>query len=250
MAIGAIIIGDEILSGKRQDKHFGKVVELLSARGLSLAWALTLGDDRARLAEVLRISLDSGDLVFSFGGIGATPDDHTRQAAAMALDTELVLHPEAEAEIRAKFGAEVTAQRLSLGEFPPGSDIIPNPFNRMPGFSIREHYFVPGFPQMAWPMMEWVLDTKYRHLFHAVPHLEQSVLVYDAFEGGLMDLMQRITAAYPGATLFSLPSFGDATTRRHIELGMKGEPGQVHSAMADIKAELSQRGLEWADRAG
>ncbi|MDD5298264.1 MAG: molybdopterin-binding protein [Rhodocyclaceae bacterium] len=249
MAIGAIIIGDEILSGKRQDKHFGRVLELLAARGLSLAWALYLGDDRARLAEVLRRSFTGGDIVFSFGGIGATPDDHTRQAAAMALDTGLALHPDAEAEIRARFGGEVTAQRLSLGEFPLGSEIIPNPFNRIPGFSIREHYFVPGFPQMAWPMMEWVLDTKYRHLFYAVPHLEESVLVYEAFEGGLLDLMQRVTAAYPQATLFSLPSFGDASTRRHIELGMKGDPTQVRAAMAEIRMDLSQRGLEWLDKA-
>lgn len=248
MAFGAIIIGDEILSGKRQDKHFGKLVEVLKARGLSLAWALYLGDDRVRLAETLKRSFEGGDIVFSFGGIGATPDDHTRQAAALALGTSLVLHPEAESEIRARFGDDVTAQRLSLGEFPLGSDIIPNPFNRMPGFSIREHYFVPGFPQMAWPMMEWVLDTKYRHLHHAVTSTEEAVIVYDAFEGSLMDLMQRITAAYPEATLFSLPSFGDAETRRHIELGMKGEPGQVRAAMAEIKAELSARGLEWVDK--
>jgi molybdopterin-biosynthesis enzyme MoeA-like protein len=156
MAFGAIIIGDEILSGKRQDKHFCRLVEVLKARGLSLAWALYLGDDRVRLADTLKRSFEGGDIVFSFGGIGATPDDHTRQAAALALGTNLVLHPEAESEIRARFGVGVTAQRLSLGEFPRGSDIIPNPFNRMPGFSIREHYFVPGFPQMAWPMVEWV----------------------------------------------------------------------------------------------
>jgi molybdopterin-biosynthesis enzyme MoeA-like protein len=248
MAFAAIIIGDEILSGKRQDKHFGTLVEALKARGLSLAWALYLGDDRKRLAAALKKSFETGDIVFSFGGIGATPDDHTRQAAALALDTSLALHPEAESEIRARFGLDVTAQRLSLGEFPLGSEIIPNPFNRMPGFFIREHYFVPGFPQMAWPMVEWVLDTKYRHLHHAVASLEEAVIVYDAFEGSLMDLMQRITAAYPAATLFSLPSFGDAATRRHIELGMKGEPSQVKAAMAEIRAELSARGLEWVDK--
>ena len=82
MNIGLIIIGDEILSGKRQDKHFGKVVELLGARGLQLAWARYLGDDRERLVATLRESFASGDSVFSCGGIGATPDDHTRQAAA------------------------------------------------------------------------------------------------------------------------------------------------------------------------
>jgi hypothetical protein len=81
-----------------------------------------------------------------------------------------------------------------------------------------------------------------------VASTEEAVIVYDAFEGSLMDLMQRITAAYPAATLFSLPSFGDAETRRHIELGMKGEPGQVQAALIEIKAELSARGLEWVDK--
>ena len=85
MAIGALIIGDEILSGKRQDKHLPHVIETLAARGLALDFAHYLGDDRERLTALLRDSFARGDLVFSFGGIGATPDDHTRQAAAAAL---------------------------------------------------------------------------------------------------------------------------------------------------------------------
>src|SRR5213592_3132368 len=95
MAIGLIIIGDEILSGKRTDKHFGKVVELLSARGLQLGWAEYIGDDRERITATLRRSFATGDIVFSTGGIGATPDDHTRQCAAAALGRPLVLHPKA-----------------------------------------------------------------------------------------------------------------------------------------------------------
>lgn len=78
MGTGAIIIGDEILSGRRTDKHFAKVIELLSARGMALDWARYLGDDRGRLTMTLRRSFASGDIVFSFGGIGVTPDDHTR----------------------------------------------------------------------------------------------------------------------------------------------------------------------------
>ena len=93
MNIGLIIIGDEILSGKREDKHFAKVVELLGARGLQLSWARYLGDDRNRLTRALVDSFASDDVVFSCGGIGATPDDHTRQAAAAALGVSLALHP-------------------------------------------------------------------------------------------------------------------------------------------------------------
>lgn len=248
MSVGAIIIGDEILSGKRQDKHFAKVIDLLARRGMFLDWVQYLGDDRARLTAALATTFAAGDTVFSFGGIGVTPDDHTRQAAAAALGAGLVLHPEAEREIRARFGDETTPQRLMLGEFPLGSAIIPNPYNRIPGFSIRGHWFFPGFPVMAWPMLEWVLDTQLAHLHHAAPRAEQAVIVYEVPESALLDLMNRIVRDYPQATLFSLPSFGGAGVRRHIELGVRGEPESVRAAMADIRAEMLRRGCEWQEK--
>ncbi len=248
MGIGALIIGDEILSGKRVDKHFAKIVELLRARGMALDWAHYLGDDRARLTEALARSFASGDIVFSFGGIGVTPDDQTRQAAAAALALEIVLHPDAEREIRDRFGGETTPQRLLLGEFPLGSAIIPNPYNRIPGFSIKHHYFFPGFPVMAWPMLAWVLDTHLAHLHHAVARDEQAIVVYEAAESALLDLMHRVVREYPGASVFSLPSFGGEGVRRHIELGMRGEPDSVAKAMEAIRAEVERLGYAWADR--
>ena len=178
MNFGLVIIGDEILSGKRRDGHFPKVLELLSARGLQLAWVRYLGDDRARIAAALRESFAGPEPVFCCGGIGATPDDHTRQAAGMALDLPLTLHPEAGRLITeriaemardgsgsADMSLAENRQRLKMGEFPAGSDILPNPYNRIPGFTIRSHYFVPGFPVMAWPMIEAVLDGEYAALF-------------------------------------------------------------------------------------
>ena len=95
-AIGLVIVGDEILSGKREDKHLPKVIELLGARGLQLSWARYVGDDRPRITAALRDAFASGGPVFSCGGIGATPDDHTRQCAAAALKVPLVLHPQAD----------------------------------------------------------------------------------------------------------------------------------------------------------
>ena len=149
MAFGVMVIGDELLVGKRQDKHFSFSIQALAHRGLRLAWAEYHGDDPPRLTAALQRSFASGDVVLSFGGIGATPDDHTRQCAADALGVPLALHPEAEREISARFGGEMTPQRLRMGEFPAGCEIIPNPFNRIPGFMIRQHHFVPGFPR--WP---------------------------------------------------------------------------------------------------
>ncbi|WP_136418477.1 MULTISPECIES: molybdopterin-binding protein [Oxalobacteraceae] len=247
MAIGLIIIGDEILSGKRTDKHFPKVVELLNARGLQLSWAEYVGDDRERITSVLQRTFSSNDIVFSCGGIGATPDDHTRQCAAAALGVPLVLHPEAKARIQERiadmareagkepdFSKPDMAHRLKMGEFPQGAEIIPNPYNKIPGFSVRHgggaHYFVPGFPEMAWPMIEWVLETQYPHLFQRVPRLEKAVLVYEIAESTLTPLMETIEAEFPQVKVFSLPSVGSATVRRHIELGVKGEPLQVNAA--------------------
>lgn len=243
---GAIVIGDEIMRGKRQDRHFPRLVELLAARGLHLDWVEYHGDDRGRLAETFRRTLAGGDVVFSFGGIGVTPDDHTRQAAALAAGVGLALHADAEREIRARMaetGQEVTPTRLELGTFPTGSRIIPNPYNRIPGFSLGDHHFVPGFPQMAWPMAEWVLDHYYRDRFVATPDVEAAIRVWDGMEGQLVDLMRRIEASYPGVTVFSLPSFGTETLRRHVELGVRGRPDAVAAAMAEIEREVAGMGL-------
>lgn len=249
--IGAIIVGDEITRGKRADKHFPKVIEILAARGLVLDWALYIGDDRQRLTETLRRTLANDDIVFSFGGIGNTPDDHTRQAAAAAAGVELALHPEAEREIRARFaeiGREVTDLQLGLGNFPMGSRIIPNPFNRIPGFSLGHHHFVPGFPQMSWPMVEWVLDTYYHERFNAQPTAEAAILVWLGLEGALIELMRRIEADFPGVKVFSLPFLGSTEVPSHIELGVRGRPEQVPYAMAAIRQGVTELGYRFDEK--
>jgi molybdopterin-biosynthesis enzyme MoeA-like protein len=245
MGIGVIIIGDEIIRGKRQDKHFAKALELLHARGMRLAWCQYLGDEPALITATLARTLAARDLVFSFGGIGATPDDHTRQCAADAAGVTLELHPEAEAEIRGRFGGETTPQRLKMGEFPKGSRIIPNPYNRIPGFSLGDHHFVPGFPVMAWPMVEWVLDTRYSHLFHRLPEAEASIIVYELPESTVTPLMQQVEARYRGLKSFSLPSLGEDGTRRHIELGVRGAPEEVPGAIEEMKTGVVALGGTW-----
>jgi molybdopterin-biosynthesis enzyme MoeA-like protein len=239
MGIGLIVIGDEILSGKREDKHFSRVREILAARGLRLDWVRYLGDDRERLTAALRESFASGDIVLSCGGIGGTPDDHTRQAAAAALGLPLELHPQARELIAgrmAEVGHPLTPDRLSMGEFPLGAEIIPNPFNRIPGFRIGEHHFVPGFPVMAWPMIEWVLDTHYAHLFHQQALEERAFQVTGLAEGTLTPLMREVEQAFPGVRVFSLPHM-DPERRQayHIELGVKGPAGQVEAAFEHLK---------------
>ena len=289
-----IIIGDEILSGKRADKHLPKAIELLGARGLQLAYADYVGDDKARitstLARAFAAARESGDVVFSCGGIGATPDDHTRQCAAAALGVELALHPEAKALITERMKDTAKEQgvpfeenrpdnihRLNMGMFPVGCDIIPNPYNKIPGFScyveradsptkhgprdwlgqtagaaapsggreLREAndrggiHFLPGFPVMAWPMMEWVLDTLYPHLHQKSAYIEKSIIVSGSMEATLTPLMEAIEAEYAGVRVFSLPSVDHPVYGRHIELGVKGAPDAIERAYPALLSVLA-----------
>ncbi len=261
MNFGLIIVGDEILSGKRADKHLPKVIELLEARGLALAWARYVGDDRARITADLRDAFASGDVVFSCGGIGATPDDHTRQCAAAALGVPLELHPEARDLVLERMrdmareqglpfepDREDNRHRLNMAVFPEGAEIIPNPFNKIAGFAVRRGaggvFFVPGFPVMAWPMIEWVLDTHFRTLQSPRQTRERSVIVFGTMEATLTPLMESIEAGFTGVKVFSLPTLEHPQWGRHIELGVKGEPNLLGRAFECLLAGLREHGAQ------
>ncbi|MDO9406498.1 MAG: molybdopterin-binding protein [Polaromonas sp.] len=264
---GVVIIGDEILSGKRADKHLAKTIELLGARGFQLSHADYVGDDpdriTATLARAFTAAREHGDVVFSCGGIGATPDDHTRQCAARALGVDLELHPEARRLIMERMQDTAREQgvpyepdrhdnvhRLNMGVFPAGAGIIPNPYNKIPGFfwgpegfsgadpAAGGVYFVPGFPVMAWPMIEWVLDTHYGHLHQKSAWTEKSIIVFGSMEATLTPLMVTLEATHPGVKVFSLPSVDHPEYGRHIELGVKGEPSAVAAAYPALLAGL------------
>ncbi len=259
LRVGLIIIGDKIFWGKLPDKHLPKFIEILSARGLQLAWAEYLGDDPARITESLGRAFASGDVVFSCGGIGATPDDHTRQCAGKALGQPLVLHPEAERLILERIQDTAREQgvayepdrpdnlhRLNMGVFPAGAEIIPNPYNKIPGFRCEQRvHFLPGFPVMAWPMAEWVLDTHYAAWYRREAHAEKSIILFGAMESTLTPLMERIEARHPAIKVFSLPSVDHPQWGRHIELGVKGTPGMVDAAYSDLMAALKAFELQF-----
>ncbi len=279
---GLLIIGDEILSGKRADKHLPKTIELLNARGLQLDYAEYVGDSPERIEAALKRAFASGDIVFSTGGIGATPDDHTRQCAARALGVPLALHPGAADLIRERMKdvaqeqgkpyepeREDNQHRLNMGVFPQGAQLIPNPYNKIAGFSILgasserragppqaaraplggsdPHvvgerggvHFFPGFPVMAWPMMAWVLDTHYPHLHQQSARIEKSVVVYGQMEATLTPLMEAIERDHVGVKVFSLPSVDHPQHGRHIELGVKGDPALVALAYPALLAGLA-----------
>lgn len=244
ITIGALIIGDEILSGKRQDAHLSFVIQALKTRGLQLSWANYLGDVPEQIVSALQASMARGDIVFSFGGIGATPDDYTRQCAATASNLPIERHAGAVAEIETQYGESAYPKRVLMADFPKGATLIPNPVNRVAGFAINQHYFVPGFPEMSHPMIEWVLDTYYSHLFNTQDYVESSILVMDAGESQLIDLMNHILAKYPALKLFSLPKLDH---RRTTELGVKGASGVVNTALDEIKTSVTALGFPWSE---
>ena len=238
---GVLVIGDEILAGKRQDKHFTHVIETLRTRGQSVAWYRVASDDHQALYESLRQSQQDCVPVFCFGGIGATPDDNTRQAAARAFGCELHVHPGALALIEAQFGAAARPNRVRMAELPQGAELIPNPVNRIPGFTLCKHHFFPGFPSMAWPMLDWVLARYYPPCEDNALQ-ERSLRVLGVPESELLQLMETLVREFPAARLFSLPHHGQPHS---VELGFRGEQLVVDAAFDRLVALLRQGQLSF-----
>lgn len=246
MNIGLMVIGDEILSGRRKDRHLEAIINILKKKGLRLSWSIMLSDDFELLVRHFQQSLARQDHVFCTGGIGATPDDLTRQAMAEAAGVSLQHHPEGVSLLKEIYQNQLTEHRLRMVEFPQGADLIPNPVNRIPGFSFSNHYCVPGFPQMAWPMVEWVLEQN-RFASHFVAcsenYTESAVRITGVPEGDLIPLMELILKQYSGLKVFSLPVMDES--ERYVDLGVKGGVKEVAAAIEKIIQALQQRACHW-----
>jgi len=238
--VGLIIIGDEILNGRRTDKHLPAVIELLSKRHIPLSWVRYIPDNLHVIAENLRYAYSLDYPVFSCGGIGGTPDDMTRAAAAMAANVDVVIHPQAQEILTEKFGIEhLNANRLKMIEFPYGSTLIENPVNGIPGFKFRNVYFVPGFPEMAHPMLEsLVQEGEFTRL--AIPNYKvKSLLVDSVKESDLLPIMLSLVEKYPELKFSSLPSFGNQIYQfPHIDLSFSGNYKLVNQAIAELEEYL------------
>lgn len=239
LSFGLVVIGDEVLNGPRSDRHFDRFKFLLRPRGHDLAWFRLLPDDPGVLTDELGSSMSRDDPVFVCGGIGATPDDHTRACAAAAAGVPLVRNPRAKDLIEGRFGVDAYPYRILMADLPRDCELIPNPFNRVPGFSVRDHFFLPGFPEMAWPMAEWVLETRFASAQE--PLRERAVRVLGVPESRLIPVMRRVGPRYPELKLFSLPKMGEDA---HILLGFRGRTG-IDEATDALCTELDAEGAAW-----
>ncbi len=240
--IGLIVIGDEILFGKRTDRHMAHFRELLADRGLQLSRCWLLADEPESLTRQLRFSMEESLPVFVCGGIGATPDDHTRACAARAAGLRLERHSAAAALLEERFGDQAYPSRILMADLPAGCRLIPNPVNNVPGFSVARHHFLPGFPEMAWPMATWVLNKEYPQTHN--PLAERSLRVLDTPESALIPVMQALSGRHQEVKMFSLPRMGK---QRHIELGFRGS-GDCDDALTELKQQLESRGFPYEEK--
>jgi len=203
--IYAVIIGSEILNGRRTDKHFDFLREALAREGHTLYCVEIIKDDKALIKSSFeRIKADEKSMLFCFGGIGATPDDLTRPIAAEVFrGTPLSRHAKFESDIIAHFGDGAYPNRIHMADLPEGAGLLKNPVNNMSGFYLDERYFfMPGFPEMSHPMVEEAIA---RFLPKSSTLYRKSLLA-DCSEEKLIAIMKKIP---PQVECSSLPRFVD-----------------------------------------
>jgi molybdopterin-biosynthesis enzyme MoeA-like protein len=237
---GLIVIGTEILDGRVRDSHVDNTRRLLQERNHRLVYTMILTDEPALIRDQLGWAMARPEPFFCCGGIGSTPDDYTRQCAAEAAAVSLEHHAEGLKILKARFGPEATPARLRMVEFPRGAQLIPNPVNQIPGFTIVNGHFLPGFPSMAFPMAAWVLDNLYTK---GEEKITRTLLLPGAREGDLVGLMEAFTAAHPELTFSSLPHFVEGGTE--VDLGLTGRPAEVEAGLDDLTRRLAARGQAW-----
>lgn len=186
-----LIIGTEILNRRRSDKHFDFVTKALIAKGHKLTASFMIEDDPALIVQTIKfIASQPNPVLFSFGGIGSTPDDYTRKCASIALrDGKLPVHSEALEIITKKLGGNAYPHAVKMAELPKGAGLLENPVNQMPAFSIDERFFfMPGFPEMSHPMVETVLNKLIPHKKEVYRH----ILTALCKESALIEVMKHM----------------------------------------------------------
>ena len=202
-----LIIGTEILNRRRVDAHFDFVTKALMQKGYKLSGSFIIEDDPALIVQTIKfIASQPNPLLFSFGGIGSTPDDYTRKCASIALrDGELPVHKEAKEIIENKLGKSAYPHAIKMAELPKGANLLDNPVNKMPAFCLDErYYFMPGFPEMSHPMVDEILKklipntkTYYRHTLTAI-----------CKESELIEVMEKMSKEVEFSSLPKLYSDG------------------------------------------
>ena len=238
----AVIIGTEILNSRREDKHFDFLKKELAKYGHELFASFIIKDDKELMKNTYEmVKKDKDSILFSFGGIGSTPDDLTREIAAEVFTSKpLKTNEKFKQDILDRFGDEAYPHRIHMADIPEGSELIFNPVNNMSAFSLYDRYFfVPGFPSMSHPMLEDVISKK----FSISKQKYRYTLIANTSENTLITLMKQLPSE---VELSSLPMFKDNSPL--VELSLSGhDDGLVKKYFDMFKRELEEKGIEYKD---
>jgi len=236
----ALIIGTEILNARREDKHFKFVRDELQKYGHDLFASFIIRDEVELLQNCFKlIKADEKSIMFSFGGIGCTPDDLTREIAAKIFtSTPLIRHKEFEKDILDRFGDRAYPNRVHMADLPENSKLLFNPVNNMSGFSLEDRFFfTPGFPEMAHPMIKDVISK----LCSNSPLKHRVTLIANTSEETLISLMRAVPAHIE---LSSLPMFIDE--KPNVELSLSGyDKDEVREYFSMFEDELKRLSIEY-----
>jgi molybdenum cofactor synthesis domain-containing protein len=202
-----VVIGDEILSGRTQDRNIAQVATWLNDQGIRLAEVRVVPDESSRIGDAVNALRLQHDYLFTTGGIGPTHDDITVDAIALAFGVPVIVHPRArrilEDYYRDRPGG-VNEARLRMARVPQGAELIPNPSSGAPGIRIENVFILAGVPNIAASMLE-ALSGK---LEGGRPIVSVTVGAR-APESEVADLLRETEAAHPGVAIGSYPFFKD-----------------------------------------
>ncbi|MGE4399502.1 MAG: competence/damage-inducible protein A [Campylobacterales bacterium] len=238
----ACIIGTELLNGRRKDSHFDFLNNELLKRGWELKASFVIKDEPSFIEDVFRlIKKDENSVMFCFGGIGSTPDDYTRDVAATVFSDGYMEYNDVMLEIiTEKFGDKAYPDRVKMGYLPKNAGLLSNPINQISGFYLEDRYFfVPGFPQMAHPMVIEALDKFYPK------GAQKFKKTFTAFcsEGELIDIMQTL----PSSVEFSSLPIMDGD-KRAVELYLASPSSCVTEDVFEHFVTLTEKkGYKWRE---
>jgi molybdenum cofactor synthesis domain-containing protein len=199
-----LVIGDEILSGRTQDKNIAQVASWLQVQGIRLAEVRVVPDVEAAIAEAVNALRATHDYLFTTGGIGPTHDDITVDAVARALGVPVVVHPEARAMLEEYYGPRggLNEARLRMARVPQGAELIPNRMSGAPGIRVANVFVMAGVPAICAQM----LDALTGELEGGAPLLSETVGGYIQ-ESAVADILREVEKAHPQCQIGSYPFF-------------------------------------------
>ncbi|MCJ7420536.1 competence/damage-inducible protein A [Sphingomicrobium astaxanthinifaciens] len=228
-----VIIGDEILSGRTQDKNVAQIAQWLNVQGIRLQEVRIVADVEAAIVEAVNALRVRNDYLFTTGGIGPTHDDITVDAIAAALGVPVVVHPRAEQMLRdyyARIGKEPTPARMSMARVPQGADLIDNPVSGAPGIKVGNIFIMAGIPHITAGMLEGLTGT----LEGGRPLVSVTVGAYSP-ESEVADLLREVVKAHPQVALGSYPFLKEG--RYGSNFVMRAESKDDAAACAEALAE-------------